>query len=83
MTKFENTPRGDLLRELYNSLSSNRFKTIVESVGELIINLEQENIQKDKLLLYIISTLSPPKDESPKEHRDRCLKWLEEFKLCR
>jgi hypothetical protein len=87
MTKFTDTPRGALLRELYNSLQDGKYRSLVGIIEETIIALENEiedrrqnEKNQEKLILYIISTLSPPNNESPKEHYLRCLSWLKEYK---
>jgi hypothetical protein len=67
MTKFENTQRGHLLQELYFSLSNPKHQTIVSVIAETIECLEkdinqlnQSLMDNEKLILKIISTLSPP-----------------------
>lgn len=87
MTKFQKTQRDDLIQELSSSLTNPRHIIIMDSFKDLLNCLEDEIIQlkqtltnENNFILKIISTLSPPNNESPQEHHTRCLKWLEEFK---
>ena len=83
---FENTKRGDLFKQLIFSSPQN--KTTIEIIYEALINLEQENTNlnqeinslKNSFILNIIKTLSPPNNESPQEHHERCHEWLKQFK---
>lgn len=87
---FENTPRGNIFQSLYSSVPYH-LQSTVSALYDSLIAIEQDNVNLTQnytnlknnlssLSLNIVKTLSPPNNESPSQHHERCLAWLEEFK---
>lgn len=91
MIKFEDTERGRLLQELHLTLGRPdlvRYQYLVGAIIESFKGYEEAEETFDKkieayesLSLRIVTSLSPMKEgESPKDHHERCQKWLKEIK---